>query len=109
MTTPEQGPIPLHFSVEFAWAVESDTYPKTDFSSLQFRGPLDTQAFVEAFDEMLPTYPIAFCRIEERRVGLSRRLFWVPRGGQNALIVEDCRERVTQPLDPVAFIREYFR
>ena len=102
-------PILVYPTVELAWAAESDEYPKTDFHSLQFRGRIDIQTFVEAFDEMIPGYRVAHCRLEERRVGLYRKLFWVPGDRPNTLIVEDCRDRVAPPVDGVAFAREYFR
>jgi hypothetical protein len=106
---PAFAPVLIYPSVELAWSLESDAYPKTDFHSIQFRGPIDVPAFVEAFDETVPTYPVAHCRLEERRVGIHRRLFWAPIGRRNSLIVDDCRGRVTAPVDGVAFAAEYFR
>jgi NRPS condensation-like uncharacterized protein len=106
---PATAPILIYPTVELALAVETDAYPKTDFHSIQLHGPIDIPAFVEAFDEAVFTYPVAQCRLEERRIGLSRRLYWVPTGRRNKLTVDDCRDRVKPPVDGVAFAAEYFR
>lgn len=98
----------MHYATEFALAVESDAYPKTDFSQLQFRGKLDTQAFVQAFNEIIPSMPIAQSVIEQRREGAHYKTYWIHQLDRpNHLHVEDCRHMVKRPLDPVAFISDY--
>lgn len=106
---PAFKPIPIHYTAELAWAVETDAYPKTDIHVMQFRGPLDQQAFLQAFDEIIPTYRVAHCHLIERRVGITRRLFWTPCGKQNTLIVKDCRGRTALPVDGPTFIMDHFR
>ena len=104
----EQFSLPLHPAMEFALSVESDGYPKTDYSQIQFRGMLDTQAFIEAFNERIADFPIAHCVIEQRREGAIYRTYWVPKGSRpNQLIVQDCRHMMPEPPDPVEFIQEY--
>jgi NRPS condensation-like uncharacterized protein len=104
----EQLSFPLPPAAEFALAVESDEYPKTDYSQLQFRGPLNTQAFAEAFNELIANFPIANCVIEQRREGRSFHAYWVPTGHRtNHLIVQDCRHMMPEPPDPVEFIQEF--
>ena len=99
--------IPLPVVAEFSYTQETDTYPKTEYSNLQFRGPLDVEAFREAYREVLRAEPVPHSLLEERRVGGAHRLHWVVQDTFNDLIYEDCRQAVPQPLDPVRFIEDY--
>lgn len=99
---------PMHIAAEFGLAVENDGYPKTDYSNLQLRGNLDTQAFVEAFNEVIPNMPITRSLLEQRREGMQFKLYWVPQDDRPAQIhVEDCRHRVKHPLNAIEFMAEY--
>jgi hypothetical protein len=101
--------IPLPLAAEFGLAQESDAYPKTEYSNLQFRGPLDVDAFRAAFDETARAVPLFRAVLEERRIGSVYRLCWVVRDRPNELVYDDCRDRVPTPLDAVAFVEEYHR
>lgn len=105
--TDRKAGIPISYGAELATAVEEDQYPKTDYSQIGFRGDLDIEKFVEAFDEVIPEWDVVHCRLEDRRIGLRHQLYWVQKGETPKLHVEDCRDRVQQPADPIEFIQEY--
>ena len=100
--------IPLHFAAEFALAVESDAYPKTDNSTLQFRGPLDEDKLADSFREAAMRAPLTRSIIRQKRVGLGYRLFWVPQSEPAELKVHDCRDRFAEIGDPVEFVQDFF-
>ena len=95
---------PLDHFAEYAMATETDGYPKTDWTQMQFTGPIDYAAFSEAYDDAIDSIPVFSCRLEEKRNGLCYDSNWVAfRDVKNRLIIEDCRHLVTKPYDPMAF------
>ena len=94
---------------EFSLAQEVASYPKTEYSNLQFRGPLDVEAFRQAFRDAMRPMPLFHCLLEERRERGVHGLYWIVQERENELVVEDCRDRAEQTLDPVAFIEDYHR
>ncbi|MCB9787733.1 MAG: hypothetical protein H6744_13705 [Deltaproteobacteria bacterium] len=104
--------IRLHYSAEFALAAEEPSYPKTDNSQLQLRGPMDADAFAAAYDAVVHDFPITQSLIEEAREGLSHRLYWVlqpARGGRpaNPLQRVDLRAEAAPGQDPVQLIQDF--
>lgn len=96
-----------HFA-EYAMAAESENYPKTDWTQMQFRGPIDYAAFSEAYDAAMALIPVFSCRLEEKHSGLFYHPRWVYyEDVKNRLIIEDCRHLVTEPFDPMEFTTLY--
>lgn len=100
---------PLDPFSEYAMSVENDVYPKTDFTQLQFRGPLDPAAMAEAHDEAIALVPIFSSHLVERRRGLFYQPSWVfDREVSNRLRVEDCRHAAGVPFDPMDFSTRHY-
>ncbi len=92
-----------HFS-EYAMSVETDDYPKTDWTQMQFKGPIDYAAFSQSYDEALAKVPVFNCNLTERRKGLFFDPQWVfNRDVKNRLVIEDCRSWSGEPFDPLEF------
>jgi NRPS condensation-like uncharacterized protein len=95
---------PLERFTEYAMAGESDDYPKTDWTQLQFRGPIDYTAISEAYDRAMSDVPIFSCNLREARNGLIYQPTWVfNKDVKNRLIIEDCRHMAGDPFDPMDF------
>ncbi|MBL6974171.1 MAG: hypothetical protein ISR64_00430 [Deltaproteobacteria bacterium] len=106
---PEDFEAPLDAFSEYAMAVENDDYPKTDFTQLQFRGPVDPAAMAEAHDDAIALVPIFSSHLVERRRGLLYRPRWVfDREVPNRLRVEDCRHVAGDPFDPMDFSTRHY-
>lgn len=94
---------------EFAMAIESDEYPKTDFTQLQLHGTVDAAALSEAHDEALRLVPMFSCHLVESRRGLFYLPTWVfDREEPNRLKIEDCRNMASHPFDPMDFSTQYY-
>lgn len=104
MTDIENYTAPLdHFS-EYAMSIETDDYPKTDFTQLQFRGPIDYAAFAESYAEAIRTVPVFNCNLTEARRGLFYQPTWVfNRDVPNRIVIEDCRHMAGDPFEPMEF------
>jgi NRPS condensation-like uncharacterized protein len=89
---------------EYGLYIEDDDYPKTDFTQMQFTGPIDVAALSEAWEESARQFPIFLSHLFERRRGLLYEPYWeVNPELRNRLIVEDCRHLVQEPFDPMEF------
>lgn len=93
---------------ESIMCMESDDYPKTDFSQFQFTGLVDPAAMTEAFAEAIERVPTFCCHLTEHRKNGRYIPYWEqPEGLVNRLIVEDCRPMVAEPFDPMEFATRY--
>ncbi|MBZ0273460.1 hypothetical protein K8I61_15585, partial [bacterium] len=91
-----------HFS-EYAMSVESDEYPKSDWTQMQFRGPIDYAAIAESFDDALMRVPVFNCNLAERHRGIFYEPYWYFNTHvKNRLVIEDCRHMATPPDSPGA-------
>lgn len=111
-STPTPGRIRLHYSAEFALAAEEPSYPKTDNSQLQLRGPMDAAAFTAAYNAVIPDFPITQSIIEEQQHGLNHRLYWVRQPDRigappNPLQWADLRDRAREGYDPVQLTQDF--
>jgi hypothetical protein len=105
------GPIrtPIDPFSEYGLYFESDCYPKTDFTQMEFRGPLDENALCDAFEEALTSFPLYRSHLRERWNGHQFLPYWeTDLERRNQLVVEDCRDRAPRPFDPMRFLSEYF-
>ncbi len=106
MTTDTYTAVLDHFS-EYAMAVESKDYPKTDFTQMQFRGHIDHAAIAEAYDVAIREIPVFNCNLTERHKGLFYLPVWVFNNEvKNRLVIEDCRHMATlpgRPFEPMEF------
>ncbi len=99
---------PLERFTEYAMAGETDDYPKTDWTQLQFRGPIDYAAISEAYDRAMSRVPIFSCNLRETRPGLIYQPMWVfNKDVKNRLTIEDCRHMAGDPFDPMDFSTRY--
>jgi hypothetical protein len=97
-----------HFS-EYAMSIETDDYPKTDFTQMQFRGPIDYAAMSEAYDEAIAGLPVFNCRLIETHKGFYYDPHWIYYAGiKNRLIFEDCRHMAGDPFDPMEFSTTFY-
>ena len=100
--------IPFLPSSEYALIMEDDDYPKTDFTQMQFRGPLDTQALAAAYDEAIAQVPVFCSHLIHRRKGFFHTPYWVlDPEVKNRLVIEDCRHMAGDPFDPMEFSTRY--
>ncbi len=101
---------PLDLFSEYAMAVESDDYPKTDFTQLGFKGKIDFGAFAESYQEAIAQIPMFSSHLTEERKGLFYAPYWVfDEEVENPLHVADCRHMVADgPFDPMEFSTRYY-
>ncbi len=101
--------IPLDPISDYMMAIESDDYPKTDITQMQFRGKIDFAALAEAYQEALKHVPLFSSHLCEVRRGWRYFPHWVyDKETPNRLKAVDCRHMVKQPFDPMEFTTEYY-
>ena len=102
--TPEFA-VPVDPFSEYAMALETDDYPKTDFTQFGFRGPVDVEALSESYREALALVPTFSCHLRATRRGARYVPYWFRNAEQpaNHLVVEDCRHRVNGDFEPMEF------
>ncbi len=101
--------IPVDPFTEVMFCKDSDEYPFTDFTQIQFRGDLDEEAMAQAWDEALQTVPLFSCHLHLKRRGLFELPVWKVAHEPNLLRFEDCRQIATEPFDPMAFSMKFHR
>jgi NRPS condensation-like uncharacterized protein len=101
---------PLDLFSECFMAIESDDYPKTDFTQIGLRGKIDFGAFSEAYSEAIALLPIFSSHLIEERHGLFHQPYWVfDREVLNLLQIVDCRHMAgDDPFDPMDFSTRYY-
>ncbi len=107
------GPIrstPVDPFTEIMLCRDSDAYPCTDFTQLQFRGPIDLDAMAESWEEALKLVPMFSSHLGVERRGVFELPVWqYDDRVRNPLRVDDCRHLASEPFDPMEFSMEYHR
>ncbi|MFH1943706.1 MAG: hypothetical protein ABIL68_16515 [bacterium] len=94
---------------EYGLYFENDSYPKTDFTQMEFRGAVDENAMCDAFEEAVAAFPVYHSHLHQKWTGGHFLLYWeTDMVRRNRLIVEDCRNRAPRPFDPMRFFTQYF-
>lgn len=108
--SPGAAQIPLAPFSELGLCMESDSYPRTDFTQMEFRGKVDVDALSEAFEKALAQFPVYQSHLREEKTGGRYLPYWeFDHHRANRLIVDDCRDRAPRPFDPMRFLSSYFR
>jgi hypothetical protein len=100
---------PLDPFSEYAMAMESDEYPKTDFSQFGFKGKIDTMALSEAYSEALEQIPMFSSHLLEERNGLFYQPYWefdseIP----NRLNIADARHITGDTFEPMELSTRFY-
>ena len=101
----EQLKIPMDPFSEIGLYAETKYYPKTDFTQMEFKGPLDIDALREAFEEAVSMVPIFNSNLFFERDGLQFIPYWhLNQDKKNTLHYQDCRHLTREPFDPMEFL-----
>lgn len=101
----QQTRIPMDPFSEIGLFAETKHYPKTDFTQMEFKGPLDVGALCEAYEEAVSMVPIFNSNLVFGRDGLQFIPYWqVNRDKKNTLHYQDCRHIAKEPFDPMEFL-----
>ncbi len=87
---------------------DSDDYPYVDYTQLQIKGVVDTQALFEAYESALQLVPMFSSHLRVGRKGAFTVPYWeYISDNRNQMAFEDCRHQVKSPFDPMEFMADF--